>query len=302
VSALRASCSVPFGSLGLVLTLGAMLIAIGGCGGSQPDRVGDSAAHARPARADGAPTGAQATLRAFARAVLSARTGRMCPLLRGQARHVQGCGTEGEDFGPMLRLTIRSVRDVRLVSAAGVEARAVFPRLGRDARRRPVASWCRPQRMRLQRRSTRWFIVELTFGSDYEPSTAGCRGLAAAAADADLALPAFNAVHGACPTVDPAPLGRDPLEQARRAALRQAPVLYPVTDLTGMHATRVARAVDDDAGRGGYARVKCGTALQRRAVVVWLSFPAQRPSASLSQGVVLVSRFGAAYRVWAVLH
>jgi hypothetical protein len=156
--------------------------------------------------------------------------------------------------------------------------------------------------MRLERRRNRWFIVELTFGSDYEPTTAGCRGLAAASADADLALPVFNAGQGASPTVDPAALGRGSLEQARRAALRQAPVLYPVTDLTGMHATRVARAVDDDASRCGYARVKCGTPLQRRTAVVWLSFPTQRPSASLSEGVVLVSQFGAAYRVWAVLH
>jgi hypothetical protein len=36
--------------------------------------------------------------------------------------------------------------------------------------------------------------------------------------------------------------------------------------------------------------------------LVYLDFPAMRPSASLSQGVVLVSRLRGAYRVWAVLH
>jgi hypothetical protein len=234
VSALRASCRIPSGNVGLTLTLGAMVIAIGGCGGSPPDRVGDRAAQAISARADGGSARARAAVHAFARAVLSGRAGRMCLLLRGQARRVQGCGAEGEDFGPMLRLTIRSVRDVRLASAARAEGRAVFPRLGRDARRRPAASWCRPQHMRLQRRGRRWYIVELTFGSDYEPTTAGCRGLAVASAHADLAVPVFNAGRAACPTVDVAPLGRDSLDAARRAALRQAPVLYPVTDLTGM--------------------------------------------------------------------
>jgi hypothetical protein len=60
----------------------------------------------------------------------------------------------------------------------------------------------------------------------------------------------------------------------------------------------------DDPTRGGYARVKCGPAMQRRTVVVYLFFPqpARRPSASLSQGVVLVSRFAGDYRVWARLH
>ena len=92
------------------------------------------------------------------------------------------------------------------------------------------------------------------------------------------------------------------IERARGAALRQASVLYPGVDLTGMRATRAVHAPEDDAGRGGFARVKCGAVVQERTVVVELEFPALLPSASMSQGVVLVSRFGTAYRVWAVLH
>lgn len=56
-----------------------------------------------------------------------------------------------------------------------------------------------------------------------------------------------------------------------------------------------------DRDRGGFAR-KCGAAMRARTVVVYLEFPAMKPSSSLSRGVVLVSRFHGAYRVWAVLH
>src|SRR5262249_584579 len=41
---------------------------------------------------------------------------------------------------------------------------------------------------------------------------------------------------------------------------------------------------------------------RRRTVVVDLFFPKMRPSASLSEGVVLVSRFSTGYRVWMVGH
>ncbi len=72
--------------------------------------------------------------------------------------------------------------------------------------------------------------------------------------------------------------------------------------LRGMRATEAVLARADDAGRGGYARATCGRRVENRTVVVYLEFPAMRPSASLSQGVVLVSRFAGEYRVWAQLH
>ena len=44
------------------------------------------------------------------------------------------------------------------------------------------------------------------------------------------------------------------------------------------------------------------SALRRRTVVVDLLFPKMLPSASLSEAVVLVSRFRTGYRVWEVAH
>jgi hypothetical protein len=94
----------------------------------------------------------------------------------------------------------------------------------------------------------------------------------------------------------------DAVARATLAALDQAPAVYRGTKLEGMRATEAILARLDDPGRGGYARVTCGRRVQSRTVVVYLEFPAMRPSASLSQGVVLVSRFAGEYRVWAQLH
>jgi hypothetical protein len=46
----------------------------------------------------------------------------------------------------------------------------------------------------------------------------------------------------------------------------------------------------------------CSTTVRRRTIVVDLLFPKMLPSASLSEGVVLVSRFATGYRVWEVGH
>jgi hypothetical protein len=46
----------------------------------------------------------------------------------------------------------------------------------------------------------------------------------------------------------------------------------------------------------------CSDKVRRRTVVVDLLFPKMLPSASLSEGVVLVSRFSSGYRVWEVGH
>jgi hypothetical protein len=94
----------------------------------------------------------------------------------------------------------------------------------------------------------------------------------------------------------------DAVALAALAALKEAPALYRGLKLTGMRVTESVLGRDDTSGRGGYARLNCGSRAQNRTVVVWLEFPAMRPSASLSQGVVLVSRFDSEYRVWALLH
>lgn len=107
--------------------------------------------------------------------------------------------------------------------------------------------------------------------------------------------------QGRCPRLHPQVLPADAIAGATRAALDQAPTVYRGTDLAGMRATEAILATRDK-DRGGYARLKCGRVVQQRTVVVYLQFPAMLPSASLSQGVVLVSRFAGAYRVWAQLH
>jgi hypothetical protein len=65
---------------------------------------------------------------AFAHAVdPEANPAKLCALLLGEARRNQGCGTEGEDIGPLLQLAIDSERDVRVVKIQGDEAVAEIP-------------------------------------------------------------------------------------------------------------------------------------------------------------------------------
>lgn len=114
------------------------------------------------------------------------------------------------------------------------------------------------------------------------------------------ATPLPGALAARCPDLAPEILPGDALHAAAGAAVKQAPAIYKGLDLRGRRATRVVLAARDR-DRGGFAR-KCGTTVRARTVVVYLEFPALKPSSSLSQGVVLVSRFHGAYRVWAVLH
>jgi hypothetical protein len=50
------------------------------------------------------------------------------------------------------------------------------------------------------------------------------------------------------------------------------------------------------------APFNCSTQVRNRTVVVDLLFPKMLPSASLSEGVVLVSLFRTGYQVWQVAH
>src|SRR3954452_11511933 len=113
--------------------------------------------------------------------------------------------------------------------------------------------------------------------------------------------PLPHASQGRCPRLHAERLPADALAAATRAALDQAPTIYRGTKLRGMRVVKADLATRDP-DRGGYPKAKCGAALQRRTVVVYLDFPAMLPSASLSQGLVLVSRFAGAYRIWAQLH
>jgi hypothetical protein len=108
------------------------------------------------------------------------------------------------------------------------------------------------------------------------------------------------ASQSSCPRGTTA-LPADAVAGAARAALAAAPRLYPANKRRGMKVTQASLAVYDRQ-RGAYARSKCGRRVQRRTVVVYLDFPAMGPSASLRQGVLLVTKRTRHYRVWTKLH
>ena len=87
--------------------------------------------------------------------------------------------------------------------------------------------------------------------------------------------------------------------RAADRALVEAPHLYP--GLGAAVVTQSALAPYADV-RGSEVRRQCGRRAFHRTVVVDLLFPKELPSASLSQGVVFVSRFAGGYRVWEVAH
>lgn len=105
------------------------------------------------------------------------------------------------------------------------------------------------------------------------------------------------APHRRCPRERSQPLPADGVAGASLAALRQAGRVYRVKHARLTEAILASR----DPDRGGYVGRNCGLNARARTVVVYLQFPALR-SASLGQGVVLVSRFGRRYRIWARLH
>jgi hypothetical protein len=113
--------------------------------------------------------------------------------------------------------------------------------------------------------------------------------------------PLPNVSQGRCPAIPFERVRARDIAGLRSAVLDQVPQVYHGTNLKQMRIVRFVRAARDR-DRGGYARVKCGATAWRRTYVAYLEFPAMRPSASLSQGVVLVGRFGGQYRIWARLH
>ena len=90
-------------------------------------------------------------------------------------------------------------------------------------------------------------------------------------------------------------------KKAGKAALAAAPKRY--RDLNVKGAMVVWSKVATAAGpRGEEVAFQCGKTIQARTVVVELRFPKELPSASLSEGVVFVSRFKSGYEVWEVAH
>jgi hypothetical protein len=104
------------------------------------------------------------------------------------------------------------------------------------------------------------------------------------------------AIPTRCPLFEPLP--PDALAQARQAALAAQPRLYPQT--SNPRVVSVARLKHGMRGSDLYA--KCGGATGRRAIEVELRMTPPTPSASLSQGTLLVGRLDGRMTVWAVLH
>jgi hypothetical protein len=97
------------------------------------------------------------------------------------------------------------------------------------------------------------------------------------------------------------PLSTNATKKAAQAALAAAPERYK--DLNVKGAMIVWSKVATAAGaRGREVAFQCGKTIQARTIVVELRFPRELPSASLSEGVLFVSRFKSGYRVWEVAH
>ena len=102
-----------------------------------------------------------------------------------------------------------------------------------------------------------------------------------------------------CPKATPLPLPADAVDRAADQARIQAPFLYP----------KFGPAVVELAWRAIFklhvwasTPFQCSNLVRQRTVVVDLLFPKMLPSASLSEGVVLVSLFKTGYQVWEVGH
>lgn len=103
-----------------------------------------------------------------------------------------------------------------------------------------------------------------------------------------------------CPR-KPRPLHENGVARAANRALKETPDIYGAATADG--AEVVSAAVSAAAGvRGRQVKKECGRRVHRRTVVIELFFPAMRPSASLSQGTVFVSRLREGYRVWERAH
>ncbi len=102
-----------------------------------------------------------------------------------------------------------------------------------------------------------------------------------------------------CPKATPLPLPADAVDRAADQARIQAPFLYP----------KFGPAVVELAWRAIFklqiwasTPFQCSNLVRQRTVVVDLLFPKMLPSASPSEGVVLVSLFKTGYQVWEVGH
>lgn len=104
-----------------------------------------------------------------------------------------------------------------------------------------------------------------------------------------------------CPSTAPLDPGRDAETEVRAAAVEAVPSVYATRDLAGWHIASVQPALPDK-GVGQIAYGMCGSFVGSRTWEVDLTFPADLPSASGSQGQMFLSRFPDGWRVWFTYH
>jgi hypothetical protein len=93
----------------------------------------------------------------------------------------------------------------------------------------------------------------------------------------------------------------DAIAPAVKTALRDARSRLGAEFTQNARAT-VAERFPFESLRARGIKQRCGKKAARRTVDVGLFFPKGKPSASISQGEVFVSRFESGYRVWNVAH
>lgn len=132
--------------------------------------------------------------------------------------------------------------------------------------------------------------------------TATVPGLAASAPAATVAAPSSiqtsSASSGKCPT-HALRLTAESVARAADQARVEAATLYKGF---GPAVVELAWRARFRLNFWASTPFNCTNKVRRRTVVVDLFFPKMLPSASLSEGVVLVSRFPTGYRVWQVGH
>ena len=119
-----------------------------------------------------------------------------------------------------------------------------------------------------------------------------------AAQQARLDRIAPGALFPRCPAGARA-LSAEAVARAADQARIEAPRLYPGDGPAVVTRSDLAPYAGP---RGSEVKAQCGARTFHRTVVVQLLFPKELPSASLSQGVVFVSRFPTGYKVWEVAH
>jgi hypothetical protein len=102
-----------------------------------------------------------------------------------------------------------------------------------------------------------------------------------------------------CPKIRPLPLPPDAVDRAADQARIQAPFLFRGS---GPAVVELAWLAKFKLNVWASTPLQCSNLVRSRTVVVDLLFPKLLPSASLSEGVVLVSLFPTGYRVWEVGH